>query len=413
MMLTSRFSLVEKAVYFLLLVYPTAMLTIQGGMNRVFLCMLVLVLLVWMLHPSGIDQIKWQPAWTLYTVAMFSMSIAILGSQLWNQSLSPHPYDAAARYWLGIPVFLLLVRLRLEVLFVVQIAFPVAVISGFLLSENVWGRSGLGSLDVIHFGDFELMLGALSLFTLDWTGRDRAPLRLLKILGFIAGVMASIASGARGGWLAIPVFIAIFVYFNRNKLSLQAMASYAAAVALSVFLLYSFNTSFHQRIEQLTIDFSLYKQGDRDTSTGIRWQLYRAALQVFYQHPVFGVGPEGLALQMQPMREAGELTPLAAEVGRGEVHSDLLSKTVGMGIFGLASMLAVYAVPFGLFWHATAMVSSIKRRAGVLGIIFVSGFMVFGLTVEILNLTMATAFYSFTIAVLLAACYNIHGDGQG
>jgi len=120
-----------------------------------------------------------------------------------------------------------------------------------------------------------------------------------------------------------------------------------------------------------------------------------------------------LALQMQPMREAGELTPLAAEVGRGEVHSDLLSKTVGMGIFGLASMLAVYAVPFGLFWHATAMVSSIKRRAGVLGIIFVSGFMVFGLTVEILNLTMATAFYSFTIAVLLAACYNIHGDGQG
>jgi len=30
------------------------------------------------------------------------------------------------------------------------------------------------------------------------------------------------------------------------------------------------------------------------------------------------------------------------------------------------------------------------------------------LTVEILNLTMATAFYSFTVAVLLAACYNVH-----
>jgi hypothetical protein len=48
------------------------------------------------------------------------------------------------------------------------------------------------------------------------------------------------------------------------------------------------------------------------------------------------------------------------------------------------------------------------RKAGLLGLVFVSGFIVFGLTSEALNLTMATAFYALTVAVLLAACLNIH-----
>ena len=43
-----------------------------------------------------------------------------------------------------------------------------------------------------------------------------------------------------------------------------------------------------------------------------------------------------------------------------------------------------------------------------MGVVFVGGFLVFGLTAEILNLTLAIAFYSFTLAVLLAYCYNIH-----
>lgn len=52
------------------------------------------------------------------------------------------------------------------------------------------------------------------------------------------------------------------------------------------------------------------------------------------------------------------------------------------------------------------------RHSGMLGLLFVSGFMVFGLTVEVLNLTMAAAFYSLTVAVLLAACLNVHHGEQ-
>lgn len=79
-----------------------------------------------------------------------------------------------------------------------------------------------------------------------------------------------------------------------------------------------------------------------------------------------------------------------------------------MGVFGLIAILASYFVPFRLFWQATKSTSTQIRRAGILGITFVSGFIIFGLTAETLSLTMATAFYSFTVAVLLAVCFNIH-----
>ncbi len=399
---------VEKAAALLLLIYPTLMLTVKGGMNGAFLLMLLLTFAVWVARPAGLNTVKWQYEWKAYFVAMFAMSAAIFISQSYHHNYGGHPHDAASRYWLAIPVFLLLHRLRLNIFTVMQFAFPVAAITGLLLAKDLGGRSGIGTLDLIRFGNFELILGVLSLFSIDWFGRDRLLLRILKILGFAAGLAASLASGSRGGWLAIPVFIAIFFYFRMIRISLKTVAASLMAAILAITIAYTGSATFHRRVNELASDVASFSQGNRDTSIGIRWQLYKAAVDVFSRHPIFGVGPEGFALEMKPMMEAGKITPAAAELGRGEVHSDILSKATGMGVFGLLAILAIYFVPFRLFWQATKSTSGQVKRAGLLGITFVSGFIVFGLTVEVLNLTMSTAFYSFTVAVLLAACYNIH-----
>ncbi len=408
MMRTSYLSFVEKAATGLLLIYPTAMLTVKGGMNGVLLCMLLLATAAWLVRPSGMDALRWRREWTFYALAMLAMSVAILISQAYNHSLAGHPHDAASRYWLAIPVFLLLLRLRPGIFSVLQLAFPLAAITGLLLAKDTAGRTGISTIDVIHFGDFELVLAALSLFSINWFGRDPLPLRLLKIAGFLAGLTASLISGSRGGWLAIPVFVAIYVYYRAPRFSPRTIGYTTLAAGLLAALVYMFSASVQQRVNDFTNDVALFGQGKRDTSLGIRLQLYKAAADVFVHHPLFGVGPQGFALEMQPMVEAGKLTPVAAELGRGEVHNDILAKAAGMGVFGLLAMLAIYAVPFWLFLMATKSASRAASRAGMLGMTFVSGFFVFGLTVECLNLTLATAFYSFTVAVLLAACYNVH-----
>ena len=408
-MMRSRYLLfVEITAALLLLIYPTLMLAVKGGMNGVFLFMLILSIAVWIVRPAGMSAVKWQPEWKIYFVAMLAMSVAIFISQSYHQSYDGHPHDAASRYWLAIPVFLLLQRLRLNVFSVLQFAFPVAAITGFLLVKDGGGRSGISTMDLIHFGDFELILGMLSLFSIDWFGRDHWLLRILKISGFIAGLTASLASGSKGGWLAIPAFIVIFFYFRMGKMSLRMIATSSASVILVIAITYTGSAIFHQRVHELVNDVAAFSQGNRDTSTGIRWQLYKAAADVFLRHPIFGVGAEGFALEMKPMMESGKITAQAAYLGRGEVHNDILSKAAGMGIFGLFAVLGIYFVPFRMFWRATKSASAQVKRTGVLGIVFVSGFFVFGLTVEFLNLTMAAAFYSFTIAALLAACYSAH-----
>ncbi len=402
---------IEKAAGFLLLVYPTLMLAVKGGMNGTFLLMLLLVLAVWIVRPAGIGPTIWKREWTVYAVSMVAMTAAIFASQSYHQNYSASPYDGASRYWLAIPVFLFLRRLDLRSLAMLQFAFPLAAITGFLLAKEIkdlTGRMGVQTLDVIHFGDFELILGVLSLLGINWFGHDKSQIRIFKMLGFIAGTSASFLSGSRGGWVAIPVFVIILVHLFTTAKSLKTLMFSAIAAALISSLLYFANSTLQQRMNELAYEIVSLEQGNKDSSTGIRLQLYRAAIDMFLRHPAFGVGPGEFAQEMQPMMEAKKITPSAAEMGRGEVHNDILCKTAGMGVFGLAAILSIYFVPMWLFWRATKSDARHVRRAGILGVVFVTGFFVFGLTVEILNLTMAIAFYSFTVAALLAVCYNIH-----
>lgn len=400
----------ERLASIILLIYPTLMFSVKGGMNAALLSMLLLAFSAWVKRPVGIVKVVWRGEWTVYVIAMFAMTVAILISQAYHQNFVVRHYDGAARYWLAIPVFLLLYRLNLKTFSVLPFAFPTAAIAGWLLTQELGvGRYGISTLDLIHFGDFALILGMMSLLSINWMSKDKFAYQALKILGFIAGVTASFASGSRGGWLAIPIVIAIVVYYKTKGKSFRkvALTSITATFAL-VLIFYSINSQFQQRISQLVSETSSLNRGNQDTSIGIRWQLYKAAGEIFISHPLFGVGPGGFALQMAPMADAGKITFMAADQGRGEVHNDILNKAVGMGLGGLMAILAVYLVPIWLFGKASKSAINQIKRTGILGIVFVSGFFIFGLTVEILNLTMAIAFYSFTVAVLLAYCYNIN-----
>lgn len=399
---------VEVSAVFLLILYPGLMFAVKGGMNGAFLFLLLLSLCVLIYRPHEMSFVVWDREMVFYLFAMAALPIAIFFSQSYHQHYSAHPYDAASRYLLAIPVFMFLRRVNFDVVAKVQYGFPLAAIIGCLMLEPQIqvGRYGISTLDLIHFGDFELLLGVLSALSINWAGQDNISLRFLKIIGLLAGIFASIASGSRGGWVALPLFLAIFFYFNFGKISLKALMTMLLLLSLSGFITYTFSQKIQIRVDEVINELRVYHHGNLDTSTGMRLQIYQAAIRIFVHNPVFGIGPEGFAHEMDVMQKAGEITHIAAEAGKDEVHNDILSKTAEMGIFGLIALLSVYLVPLRVFYTAKRSPLLHIRQAGLLGFTFVGGFMVFGLTVDILNLTMATAFYSLTVAVLMAACLN-------
>lgn len=399
---------IEATVSVLLLSFPVLMLTVKSGMNAVFFMFLLMAILVWFRPPAMIVPASWKRDWTPYLAAMFAMTVSIFISQTYHQSYCAIHYDSPTRYWLAVPIFLLLYRLDLRVFWCLQWAFPIAAIVGWVFARDIGNGVTLPMLDKIRYGDSMLLFSMLSLFSIDWLGRDSFYLRTLKWAGFLVGLLATFQSGTRGALLAIPVFVAIYLISRGVRLSLRAALASLILGVIVVWGAYLSNDTVQLRLQNMATDVVAYEQGNRDTSTGIRWQLYLAAIEIISEQPIFGVGPGGYALQMESMVDAGKITPVAAELGRGEVHNDILKKTADLGVFGFAAIFAVYLVPLWLFGKANKSSRRQVKRAGLMGMVFVSGFMVFGLTAEVLNLSMTISFYSFTVAVLLAYCYNIH-----
>jgi O-antigen ligase len=388
----------------ILLCYPALLFLVRGGMNGslFLLTLLSLYLLIsrkaWKNHPDKPD--------INFSIAMASGLLAILLSQLYHHDMAARYFDSDARFLLAIPVMLALRHIGSRTLSLMQYAFPLGAIAAFAAvmatDPHVTTYASTSFMNHIHLGDMALLLGFLSLFSVNWISVDHVAVKLFKLLGLIAGSYVSVVSSARGGWIAIPVFVLVYFHFRvSGKLYSKAVIA-MLLLGLTAGLAYLLIEPVHQRIWMIYSDLTEFSGGQADTSIGIRLQLWNAAVHLIAQNPVFGVGAAGYANAMDGLSASGLITPIAAGLGKGEVHNEILAHTVRFGVFGLASILAVYFVPFALFLRAARTRVRQQNVAAMLGMCVTLGFFVFGLTVETFDLKMTAAFYSLTVAALMA-----------
>ncbi len=347
-----------------------------------------------------------------FALAMASPVLAIFMSQAYHGNFDSQYYDWAFRFLLAIPIFLALRQTNLRTITVLQFGLPLGALAGLVmltLHPYMWDPSRATTsqaFNLIHFGDTALILGFLSLFSINWDRKDPALVLMLKFCGFLAGIYMSIQSGQRGGWIAIPPLLLLWVMaHNRENLWLKFSVAIMAVIA-SIWLSYAMIEVVRYRMDMIANDLGDYAHSNKDTSLGIRLQLWQAALHLFIENPFFGVGPDGFARAMPALNASGMLTPEAARMGNAEVHNEILAKCAGTGLFGLISILSVYLVPLFIFWRSAKSTTPTVRMAGFMGICLILGFFIFGLTVEIFNLIMTSAFFSLTLAVLMAAATN-------
>jgi len=387
----------------ILLCYPALLFLVRGGMNGAFFMLTILALFLLISRKDYKNRLD--RADRYFSIAMASGLIAILLSQLYHHDMIARYFDSDSRFLLAIPVLLALRHINIRILSIMQYAFPLGAIAA-LVAVLVTNPGDIVNttwfMNHIHLGDMALLLGFLSLFSVNWTGRDHLVMKLLKILGLVAGLTVSVLSSARGGWIAIPVFVFVFVYFRTNGRLLNKFLLVMLSIGVVGLLGYFFIEPIHQRLWMIYSDLSKFSSGHEDTSIGVRLQLWKAAIHLIAANPVFGVGAAGFARAMDGLSATGMITPVAAGLGKGEVHNEILAHTVRFGIFGLISILAVYFVPFAIFLQAAQSKIRQQNVAAMMGMCVTLGFFVFGLTVETFDLKMTAAFYSLTVAVLLA-----------
>lgn len=388
-----------------LLIYPSITLLVHGGASALLIGAAFISLIALLCRYRANLSIVSIPLLRAICVALASPFLMMLVSEIWHQTLLMRALDAPLRFLIAIPLFMVVARLPKSILKWTDLSFAFGAISGLIVMWFFPGdaadRLSSRFLNAIHFGDIALLLGVLSALSINWWNKDSVAVRCVKYVGLIAGLIVSVLSGSRGGWIAIPMIAVLIIYVQACRKTAWWRWALFGCVVLSMLAVYFLSDNLRERLDMIYLNLSEYTQGNKDTSIGVRLQLYRTAMILFCQHPIFGLGPEGFAHHLQALVDLGQLTPLAAQLGRGEVHNQLLAYMVSAGTLGGVALLSIYIIPGIFFWQYLNASDRQTQRVALMGLVFVLAFGVFGLTVETFNLKMTVSFYATLLAVLV------------
>ncbi|WP_333843192.1 O-antigen ligase family protein [Pelomicrobium sp.] len=392
-----------------LALFPIFFLTVRGWVNG-FLFFLFLLSLTYYrdyLPPWRATKLDVQSLSVI--TALASPFLAILISQALRGDFMAKPYDGPLRMLLAIPLFLLLREKKIDFVKLLQYACPISLLlavgSTILFPFRSGERLATYFVDPITFGNYSLVLGFMSLFSIHLLERDSKFVVGLKFLGFLAGVYLSIGSQSRSGWLAAPVLLVIWLITRRELLRPRARLAVVGVAIASALLFYSALSPVHQRINDAIQNVETWATGKNpNTSVGYRLTMWRMALVLFLDQPLYGYGDEGYLHLLDTHPEIVSFaTPEARLVMHTGPHNELLASMLRAGIFGLTSTLLVFFVPAFLFSKNLRSPLPSARGASLLGLCFVIGLFLSGFFGEqVLYLKFLASFYGMMIASLCA-----------
>lgn len=395
-----------------LLTYPSIAVLVHGGASAAFIAAAVISLAALARRaPHGLHR-----ADIVLCIALAGPLTAVIVSSAWHGHIVARTWDSPSRFLAAIPIFLVLRRQGSNVLRWADLSFAFGALASFVLAvvlPHDWGEGRIGSsfLNPIHFGDTALALGVLSVVSLNWWRKDPTAVRVLKVAALLAGLGAAVLSGSRGGWVAVPVIALLTVMVSCRGKSWKRKLLTPLAIVVVLVGTYTLSGTVRDRMDDISSNLASYTQGNRDTSVGIRLQLYGAALGLIERQPVFGFGDDGFRDEMKSLAQHGLITPLAAQFGEGETHNQLLAYSANYGLIGGVLLLGIYVVPIWYFCRRLGAAAGSSRRAALMGLLFVASFLIFGMTVETFDLKSTVSFY-VAVVVVLAAAAGAGGPAQ-
>jgi O-antigen ligase len=319
--------------------------------------------------------------------------------------------SSTARFLLAVPLVIVLWRVGRALAPWADASFALGGLAAgavMLFAPREWhpGRWGSAFLDPINFGSLALLLGVLSLLSIDWYRRDPLPIRLLKVAGFCGGAVASVPTGARGPWLAVLMLIVVLAFTTLRGRSLAMRVALWVSLAAALLVAFATIDAFRGRFDLMAGGLDSFFWGsERDTSPGVRLQIWRAALMAFAERPLLGLGGEGFVGAVDHYLALGVLSPLAAEFARAEMHNSYLAYAVDFGIPGLLAIAALFAVPAWAFAQRLGA-GRVRGRAALMGLVVVTMYAACAMSVDVLKLKMMAAFYAAATAFMAAIAFG-------
>jgi O-antigen ligase len=262
-----------------------------------------------------------------------------------------------------------------------------ALVAGGLAIDQVLIRGthirAVGHIKAIPFGNLSIVGGTVSLMGLLYVPKA-LPLhmRLLFALGALSGLIASLLSGSKGGWLAVLVVGPIVFYLLLRVLDKKVTLIILLLLVLSAgFAIFCPGSPVLRRLQQ-TVDS--VRQGTlegrrRDGSLAPRLAVWRYVIEdALWRSPIVGSSRSELAKEQK--RVAEEKSAPRMRRALDHYHNELLDTLATKGLVGVGVLALLFLSAFRFFIRRIRCDSPEQRVLGWLGTIVLLEFAVFSLT---------------------------------
>ncbi|MBR2773657.1 MAG: O-antigen ligase family protein [Selenomonadaceae bacterium] len=221
------------------------------------------------------------------------------------------------------------------------------------------------------FGSFMLMQIPLLIFV--------AQLEVLsplwrRLAVFVAGLslICLVLSMTRGSWLAFILVVIVFVVLEKRWRVLTAKIFAGLAIAFLIVALFS--PKIQDRLTTLTnVKFQ---------SNTERVLMWKAASEIFYDYPIYGVGQKMFFKAYNSYYITHESRERSDRGMRGHTqpHNNLLHRASEGGLIGLAAFVGLYVYFFWKFFTQFRRERQFAFGAGMTALLILAGLQLEGLT---------------------------------
>lgn len=376
----------------------------------------LLLLAALLASPAWIRQPVSPPAarWLLLTFVL--MALVWLHGSDWSKGLGV--LNKPARYLMAVPCLLYALKFppRREWLLAgialgaaaggLRALFDTAVLG----LERPW-ITPRETANAIQLGNLSGLLGLMCwLQLLVYWPRWHWPRRALVLICCALGLLGSLLSQTRGGWLALALCVPPLLWLLARRQSWRrAGAGTLVLLLLALPLGWRLTATVEQRVAGAVGEVLRYERsGAASSSVGQRLEHWRLAIAMGLDKPLVGWGDAGYQAEKARRVAAGEAS--AALLDYSHAHNEVLDQFAKRGLIGVAGLALLYAVPLWLLWPrrrrapvADAAESGDRLCLRLIGVSVPLAFAGFGLTQTYFAHYNGVVIYLMLVTLLFAA----------
>ena len=261
----------------------------------------------------------------------------------------------------------------------------------------------------IQSGDIAMSLGLFSFviaFHLLDVNKYKQKQVALVILFGIFGVLASLLSFARGGWIGVPILLLILIFLYKHLLSKKLLLGGITFLCI-ISVVLTVNNKFVNRLSEAQYELKLYLSGDdKVSSIGERLDMWKIGSKAFLERPISGWSLKELDYYKKDLSDKNIVTK--ASISFSHLHNQFIDELAKKGILGGVAILGIFLVPLCSFYRKQKKFLNNKKikLLTTLGIVHVLSTMSYCLTQAFLTHNSGNIFYFFVLFLFYAFMVN-------